>query len=233
MFSPITSFAKSIKIMRGFTALSQSNYSRITRHSMGLDLPYPLKNSLELFTKGAVMNRLTIAHDFVIERHGNEKRKFTSIPYIEHLEETAQLLWEATDGKASDDEYIAALFHDLLENTSTTPEEIGQIGGGKVMSIVMEVTNNNEQIVTEGKSIYLSKKMNSMSNSAFLLKLCDRLSNVINLENSSIPNEFVSKYIDETQYIIEHMNREIDDTQKRLIERITCMLIFLKLNRNL
>jgi Guanosine polyphosphate pyrophosphohydrolases/synthetases len=113
------------------------------------------------------MERLKLAHDFVLARHGDEKRKFTNRPYVGHLEETAQLLWEATDGQASDDEYIAALFHDLLENTPTTPEELGKDWGGEVMSIVVEVSNDDAQIAIEGKAVYLSKKINAMSDKAF------------------------------------------------------------------
>ena len=174
-----------------------------------------------------------MAHDFIVERHGDEKRKFTNIPYIVHLEETAQLLWEATDGKASDDEYISALFHDLLENTSTTPEEIGQNYGGEVMNIVMEVTNDNAQIAVEGKAVYLAKKINAMSNKAFSLKLCDRLSNVVGLQENCIPNSFVDQYVKETQYIIEHIDREMNEIQRYLVERITIVLLFLRLKRNL
>jgi (p)ppGpp synthase/HD superfamily hydrolase len=179
------------------------------------------------------MNRLKLAHDFVVERHGDEKRKFTNRPYVLHLEETAQLLWEATDGQASDDEYIAALFHDLLENTPTTPEEIGKNYGGEVMGIVVEVTNNDAQIVILGKAVYLSKKINAMSNKAFSLKLCDRLSNVVGLQEDCIPDHFVNQYVKETQYILEHLNREMDETQKYLVERIINMLIYLRLKRNL
>ena len=179
------------------------------------------------------MSRLRLAHAFVVERHGTEKRKFTNRPYVGHLEETAQLLWEATDGKASDDEYIAALFHDILENTSTTPEELGKDWGGEVMDIVVEVSNDDAQIAIEGKAVYLSKKINTMSSKAFSLKLCDRLSNVVGLQEEDIPNHFAEKYIRETQYIIEHLDREMNDAQKYLVERITNMLIFLRLKRNL
>jgi (p)ppGpp synthase/HD superfamily hydrolase len=179
------------------------------------------------------MNRLTMAHDFVVERHGDERRKFTNTSYIVHLEETAQLLWESTDGRASDDEYIAALFHDLLEKTITTPEEIDCNYGREVMRMVMEVTNDLTQLSTEGREIYLSKKINNMSNKAMLIKLCSCLSNVVGLQEDCIPDDFVNKYIKETQYIIEHLNRETDEIQNHLLEKIKCMLIFLKLKRNL
>jgi GTP pyrophosphokinase len=179
------------------------------------------------------MNRLTAAHDFVTEQHRDEKRKFTNTPYMIHLEETAQLLWEATNGEASDDEYIAALCHDVVENTSTTLEEIGKNFGGTVMKLVAEVTNDNAQISIHGKAVYLSKKINTMSNKAFLIKLCDRLSNVVGLQENIIPNQFVDHYIKETQYIIEHLDRKMDAAQEHLVNRISKMVILLKLERNL
>jgi len=180
-----------------------------------------------------VADKLKLAHDFAMERHGDQKRKFTNRPYVGHLEETAQLLWEATDGKASDNEYIAAIFHDILENTSTTPEELGKNWGGEVMDMVVEISNDGAQIAIYGKAVYLSKKINSMSNKTFTIKLCDRLSNVVGLDDVAIPDHFVSRYVKETQYILENLDREINDIQKYLIERIANMLVFLRLKRNL
>ena len=179
------------------------------------------------------MNRLMVAHNFVADRHHDERRKFTNKPYLIHLEETAQLLWEATDGKASDDEYIAALCHDVVENTSTTLDELGKNFGGTVRELVGEVTNDGSQIAIYGKAVYLSRKINAMSDRAFLIKLCDRLSNIVGLQEICIPTHFVDRYIKETQYIIENLDREMDETQKYLVDRIVKMLIFLRLNRNL
>jgi hypothetical protein len=179
------------------------------------------------------MEILQIAHKFAEKKYGDYKIKFTNRPYLRHLEETAQLLWEYTDGKAPYDEYIAAIFHDIVENTSTTLDEVGKNFGGKTMGIVIELTNNNMQMETEGRDFYLAKKINNLTEEAFTIKLCSKLSNVIELENITIPNYFIANHIKHTQYIFEQLNRTLNDSQQSLVSRIESMLMFLRLKRNL
>ncbi len=179
------------------------------------------------------MDKLKLAHEFVKSYHHDHKRKFTGDPYISHLEETAQLLWEATNGQADKDDYIAALCHDVVEYASEAKAELGRLFGMGPMSIVSELTNEEEQLKLLGKAVYLSQKINAMSDRAFTIKLCDRLSNVMGLNDHRIPNVFVVKYIDETDYIIRKLNRVITEPQQYLINRITSMLMFLKIDRSL
>ncbi len=179
------------------------------------------------------MNNLQVAHKFAATAHEGQERKYTKEPYMVHPEETAQLLWEATDGQADLEEYIAALCHDVVEDTSISIEEIGREFGGKVMELVRELTTNDINKKLEGKKVYLTRKMNAMSESAFTIKLCDRLSNVVGLEDKRHPKKFVIWYVTETQYILEHLDREMNETQTHLTKRIEKMLMFLRLNRNL
>lgn len=179
------------------------------------------------------MDLLLMANSFVEKAHGKETRKFTGEPYILHLQETAQLLWEVTDGTASIDEYIAALCHDVVENTTITLMEIGRHFGGKTMGLVDELTSNKEQQNLLGKAIYLTNKINNMSTEALTIKFCDRLSNIAGLRDSRVPLYFVDKYIKETQYILEHIKCSISEQQQNLINRIVHMLIFLRVKRNL
>lgn len=179
------------------------------------------------------MEILQIAHRFAEQKYGNQKHKVTNRPCLSHLEETAQLLWESTDGQAHYDEYIAALFHDIIENTSVTLDEVGKDFGGKVMGIVADVTNNNLQLEAEGRDIYLAKKINNLTEEAFTIKLCSRLSNVVELEVVTIPNYFVENQIKNTQHIFQQLTRTLSDSQQYLINRIESMLMFLRLKRNL
>jgi guanosine-3',5'-bis(diphosphate) 3'-pyrophosphohydrolase len=177
------------------------------------------------------MNIIEKAHKFAELAHGDQERKFTGIPYIRHPEETAQLLWEATDGKASPEEYAAALLHDVVEDTDIVIEEVGQNFGKDIMHLVGELTTNEEEKQLETKKKYLVKKINGMSNKAFNIKLCDRFSNVVGLENKKIPKNFVKWYVKETEYILNHLERELNDIQKGLVLKINSMLAFLRLRR--
>ena len=179
------------------------------------------------------MNRIEIAHAFARAVHGDQERKFTGVPYLTHLEETAQLLWEATDGQASNDEYVAALLHDTIEDTDVTREEISREFGEKPAKLVEEVSIDEREKEKLGKKDYLVKAINVMTEEAFTIKLCDRLSNVVGLEDKRIPNKFVKWYIKETDYILSNIDRPVTKVQEVLIKKINSMLLYLKLNRSL
>ena len=170
-------------------------------------------------------DKLQKAHDFVKERHKDQKKKFTGKPYLEHLEDTANLLWEFADT----DIFIAALLHDVVEDTETELKEVGQLFGGVVMKLVEELTSDKKIQKTVGKGVYLTEKINEMSETAFTIKLCDRLSNVVSLNDKEIPTDFKTRYIKETDYIINHIDREIIGVQKNLLKRIKSMLLYLEL----
>lgn len=171
-------------------------------------------------------DRLKKAYEFVKKKHKGQKRKFTKVDYLTHLEDTANLLWEV-DSSVEVDDFIAALMHDVVEDTDTTSKEVGQEFGKVVMDLVIELTSNKEEQNAKGKAIYLTEKINKMSERAFTIKLCDRLSNVVGLNNPLIPIDFVEKYTKETQYIISNIDRKINEPQKGLLNRINSMLLYL------
>lgn len=173
-------------------------------------------------------DRLKKAHSFAKEKHKNQKRKFTDKEYITHLENTANLLWGA-DEEVDTDSLVAALLHDIVEDTQTTFKEIDQNFGREVRNLVEELTSNKEEQNAVGKAIYLTKKINNLSEKAFTIKLCDRLDNVMGLNHENILQEFRLQYINETKYIITHINRKINDTQKYLLKRVKSMILYLEL----
>lgn len=186
-----------------------------------------------LFHSGGVLednmgDKLKKAHDFVKEKHKDQKRKFTSKPYLKHLEDTANLLWGVNES-AETDFFIAALLHDVVEDTETELKEVGQLFGEVVMGLVEELTSDKEKQNIIGKSVYLTEKINEMSETAFTIKLCDRLSNVVSLSDKGIPSDFKMRYIKETDYIINHIDREFNDVQKDLLKRIKSMLLYLEI----
>lgn len=172
------------------------------------------------------------AHEFISEKHKDQKRKFTNQSYINHIEETAQLLWEYYQ-EVSDDELVAALLHDAVEDTETESLEIGKLFGGNVMQLVKEVTNDEKERKKVGAKAYMSNKINNMSEKAFSIKLCDRLSNVLALYNSEVPDDFIKYYGNQTIYIILNLNREVTTTQRQIIDRISATLNYLALERNI
>jgi guanosine-3',5'-bis(diphosphate) 3'-pyrophosphohydrolase len=160
-------------------------------------------------------------------KHKNQKRKFTNESYLGHLENTANILWE-TDELAETDDFVAALLHDVVEDTETSFKEVGQEFGGVVMNLVEELTSDKEKQNVIGKKIYLTEKINRLSERAFTIKLCDRLDNVIGLDYETIPLDFKNRYIKETRYIIKHLDRETNEVQQTLLKRLKAMLLYLE-----
>ena len=76
------------------------------------------------------------AYEFAKEKHGTQKR-IGGDPYITHPVAVADILKK--DGY--DIEYqIVALFHDLLEDTDATEDEIHSIAGEEVLQAVKLLT---------------------------------------------------------------------------------------------
>ena len=76
------------------------------------------------------------AYEFAKEKHGTQKR-IGGAPYITHPVAVADILKK----EGYDIEYqIVALFHDLLEDTNATEDEIRSIAGEEVLQAVKLLT---------------------------------------------------------------------------------------------
>lgn len=175
-------------------------------------------------------DRIKKAHDFAKEKHKDQKRKFTGKAYLTHLENTANLLWQANEDVETDS-LVAALLHDTVEDTQTTFKEIDQNFGREVRNLVEELTSNKKEQNIIGKAIYLTDKVNKMSEKAFTIKLCDRLDNVIGLNGTLVPLGFKTRYMEETKYIVTNLNRKINGVQKYLLHKIKSILLYLEINK--
>jgi len=78
------------------------------------------------------------ARAFAREKHKDQLRKYTNLPYYTHLENVADIVAYVT----SDPEVIAAaVLHDTLEDTDTTYDELVEHFGRRVADLVKEVTD--------------------------------------------------------------------------------------------
>jgi (p)ppGpp synthase/HD superfamily hydrolase len=84
---------------------------------------------------GQLGPRFNEAFLYAAEKHATQKRKKTDVPYISHLMSVAALVLEAGGGE---DEAIAALLHDVVEDCGGHPvlEDIRGRFGDRVASIV-------------------------------------------------------------------------------------------------
>lgn len=116
------------------------------------------------------------ATKFAADKHRNQKRKDDVTPYINHPIEVTELL--ARIGKVTDVEILAAaLLHDAIEDTATQPDEIKTAFGERVLSLVMECTDNKQLPKAERKRQQVESAPHK-SDGAKQIKLADKISNL-------------------------------------------------------
>ena len=148
------------------------------------------------------------ALEFAKEKHKGQKR-IGGDDYITH----PIAVCEIVKSQGFDERYqIAALFHDLLEDTDATEEEILQYGSPEILEAVKLLTKEKGYDMAE----YISSiKQNPI---AFAVKAADRLHN---LQCAIVTDEeFKRKYILETVDWYMDFSPDIRIAVKRLAESI-------------
>jgi guanosine-3',5'-bis(diphosphate) 3'-pyrophosphohydrolase len=125
---------------------------------------------------------LKAAH-FAAVKHRDQRRKdHASSPYINHPIAVALLLAEI--GQVDDPEVIAAaLLHDTIEDTDTSPEELEAAFGARVRGIVEEVSDDKSLRKIDRKRRQIEHAA-QLSRAATLIKLGDKISNVTDITNA-------------------------------------------------
>jgi (p)ppGpp synthase/HD superfamily hydrolase len=125
----------------------------------------------------ADLRRLTKALLFAAEAHRNQRRKGAAQePYLNHLVEVLDLLVQATDGTETD-MLIAAILHDVVEDTSASYEDVAKKFGERVARIVRENSDDMTLPKAERRRARIAG-MPLKSREARLVKMAD----VINQE---------------------------------------------------
>jgi (p)ppGpp synthase/HD superfamily hydrolase len=83
-------------------------------------------------------NDLARALKYASKQHGGQKRKGSDVPYVAHLLMTSALVLE--DG-GSERQAIAALLHDVVEDTAVSRRDVRKRFGRKVARIVAGCTD--------------------------------------------------------------------------------------------
>jgi len=114
---------------------------------------------------------------FASEKHRNQRRKDADAsPYINHPIALANVL--ANEGGVVDAIILcAAVLHDTIEDTKTTADELKQLFGDKVTSIVEEVTDD-KALAKEVRKEEQVRHAPHISTEAKLVKLADKICNL-------------------------------------------------------
>jgi guanosine-3',5'-bis(diphosphate) 3'-pyrophosphohydrolase len=114
---------------------------------------------------------------FAAHKHRDQRRKDAEAsPYINHPIALADVL--VNEGGVSDVQVLcAALLHDTVEDTATTPEELAEAFGPRIARIVAEVTDDKTLPKAERKRLQV-EHASSISREAKLVKLADKICNL-------------------------------------------------------
>ncbi|MGD2120284.1 MAG: bifunctional (p)ppGpp synthetase/guanosine-3',5'-bis(diphosphate) 3'-pyrophosphohydrolase [Gemmatimonadota bacterium] len=147
-------------------------------------LPRPLARAMERYPDRLDVDQVRQAFEMASEAHAGQKRA-SGEEYVTHVVEVATLLAQFKLDTAS---LVAALIHDVVEDTSLTLTdveeefgyEVGQIVDGVTKIGRVEFRSHTEQQVENYRKLLLSMAQDAR---VILIKLADRLHNMRTLEH--------------------------------------------------
>lgn len=167
---------------------------------------------------------------FAADKHRDQRRKDAEAsPYVNHVIAVAELL--ARVGEITDSTVlVAAILHDTVEDTETTPQELADHFGTAVARIVAEVTDN-KALPKEERKLLQVEHARDASPAAKLVKLGDKIVNVVDVTNQPPPTWSVARrleYLDWAERVIDGcrgtnaaLERMFDEVVVRGREKIT------------
>lgn len=115
---------------------------------------------------------------YALDLHRGDRRKGTDIPYVSHLMAVSALVIEHG---GDEDQAIAALLHDAIEDTDATYEVIAERYGTRVAGIVRDCSDavgpHNKPAWRPRKTDYIAHLEDAPSD-ALLVSLADKVHNV-------------------------------------------------------
>ena len=147
------------------------------------------------------------ALEFASLKHRDQRRKDADAsPYINHPIALANVL--ACDGGVTDSAVlVAAILHDTLEDTQTTPAELREQFGEKIAEIVGEVTDDKTLLKEERKRLQIDHA-SSISREAKLVKLADKICKVRDVADhtpAKLDLERRREYFDWAKAVVDNM----------------------------
>ncbi len=147
-------------------------------------LPRPLARAMERYAERLDVDQVKDAYNLAVEAHAGQTRA-SGEAYVSHVVEVATLLAQFKLDTAS---LVAALVHDVVEDTPISLTEIEERFGFEVGQIVDGVTkigrvefrSHTEQQVENYRKLLLSMAQDAR---VILIKLADRLHNMRTLEH--------------------------------------------------
>ena len=185
MFCEISSFAQNSEPMTDYSTMIRENVEELYRF-------------LEETVSDSDMTRIKDAFELALDAHKNQYRK-SGLPYIIHPIAVALIV--AKELELGPNPIIAALLHDVVEDTDYTLEDVRKRYGDDVAFLVDIVTKKKKEKYSHSKQVdNFRQLLESMQYDvrAVLIKLADRLHNMRTLESMKPDKQM--KIAGETDY---------------------------------
>lgn len=162
-------------------------------------------------------SRLLHAIRYMSRKHKGQTRKASQAEYATHPLAVSYILASYKRSKKLIDLLIAAVLHDVVEDTDATYVELTKQYGPLVASLVQELTNDKEAIAKMGKKAYQLQKLLGISSYALYIKLADRMHNI-----SDNPTQ---KMLEDTLEIMLSLKdkRRLSKAQTQMVDDIIAM----------
>ena len=164
------------------------------------------------------------AYEFAKLHHAGQKRKYVDLDYFSHPKWVARVL-EDTGNVIL---VVVGLLHDLLEDTDVTYEMIEAKFGKQIADLCLELKNDKEKIKQLSKVIYMCQKVIALSYDACIVKLVDRIHNLLFAETDNAPYDFVKKYYKESIQLLGvfRLRADRDELMNKYVSMLETILKF-------
>lgn len=171
--------------------------------------PYPIQ--LILYPSGDIATPEAVAlFQFIADKHGSQRRKYTREPYTNHLVTVAENVWLHT---ADHNAVAAALAHDVLEDTPCTITELhnaltntGYTNAAAITALVIDLTDvyTTEAYPALSRSERKAReheRMRTIAPLAQTIKYCDVMDNAVSICEHD--NGFAVTYLREVTHLLD------------------------------
>lgn len=160
------------------------------------------------------------ALEFASRKHRDQRRKdVEASPYINHPIQLVRIL--VHEGGVTDaDVLCAALLHDTVEDTETSPEELEARFGAKIAGIVAEVTDD-KTLEKQVRKQHQVDHAAHLTHGAKLVKLADKIANVRDVALSPPPKwplERRQEYFDWAKRVVDQIRDAHDSLAQKFDE---------------
>ena len=150
------------------------------------------------------LERVALAYLLAARAHAGQRRKGAGdIPYVNHVAEVARLV--AAEG-GSEDAVIAAILHDVVEDSAMTLADVEQDFGLEVSALVAALTDDPAwaDLPAPERKRRQAARLPEAPKAARMIKIADQTSNLHDLarDPSAMPPAAARGYLDASREVV-------------------------------